>query len=369
MNRADTVLIVGGGPAGLALAIVLSQAGVLVWVAESSNYTEPRIGEHLPPGAVQTFNSLVPDRPLSCAVHQTSGGVDAYWGRSTPNQMDYLFHPIGAGANLSRPTFDRDFAMSCRDAGAAIALSTVLASAAWKRTHWSTTLRLPRGSIELSPTLIVDATGRSASFARSQGATIVADDQQIAVVQFHPRTDTTESNAGGRLLVEAAENGWWYFAPLASGSSVATYMTDADMLPHGGKRALHEWWIDQVRSTDHVKAKVIDRHGPEDGLLVRWARSQRLSPAFGKGWLAVGDAAYAFDPLASKGIAKGLEDARQSADVVLRYLSGSGDVLREHAERVIEAYNDYRRMRSGYYLLETRWSSSPFWHRRQRSAW
>ena len=155
-----------------------------------------------------------------------------------------------------------------------------------------------------------------------------------------PRTPTQrEANAGGRLLVEATENGWWYFAPLALGSCVATYMTDADMLPHGGKRALREWWIDQVRSTEHVKAKVIDRRDSESGLLVRWARSQCLSAASGKGWLAVGDAAYAFDPLASQGIAKALEGARQSAEVVLRCLSGGENLLREHAQRVIEAYN------------------------------
>lgn len=364
----DAVLIVGGGPAGLALALVLSRAGVLVWVAESSNYTEPRIGEHLPPDGVQTFNSLVPDRPLSSAVHQTSGGVDAYWGGSVPSQMDYLFHPIGAGANLSRPTFDRELAKSCREAGATIALSAVLASAVRKRTHWTTTLRVPGGSIELSPTLIIDATGRRSSFARSQGATIMAGDQQIAVLQFYPNTNATEANAGGRLLVEATENGWWYFAPLASGGSVATYMTDADMLPHGGERALREWWIDQLRRTVHVKAKVIDRHASKNGLLVRWARSQHLSHACGKGWLAVGDAAQAFDPLASNGIAKGLESARQSAAVVLGCLSGREDLLGEHAERVVEAHNAYRRMRSGYYLLESRWPSAQFWHRRQRST-
>ena len=365
----DTVLIVGAGPAGLALALVLSRTGVMVWVAESSNYTEPRIGEHLPPDGLQTLNLLVPDRSLSSVDHQTSSGVDAYWGRSIPNQMDYLFHPIGAGVNLSRPTFDRYLAMSCRDAGAMIALSAVLESATWKRTHWATTLRLPSGSIELCPTLIVDATGRSASFARRQGATIMADDQQIAVAQFYPsHTNATEASAAGRLLVEATEKGWWYFAPLALGRCVATYITDADMLPHGGKRALREWWLGQVRSAEHVKAKVIDRRDPDNGLLVRWARSQCLSAASGKGWIAVGDAACAFDPLASQGIAKALEGAWQSAEVVLRCLSGGKNLLREHAQRVVEAYTDYRRLRGGYYLLETRWPSAPFWHRRQRIA-
>lgn len=364
----DAVLIVGGGPAGLALANVLSRAGVRAWVAESSNYTEPRIGEHLTPGGIRALNELFPDRPLCSAVHQPSSGVDAYWGKRTPNQMDYLFHPIGTGANLSRPTFDRDLAMRCRDAGAKILLSAVLTSAAWKRTHWEITLRLPSGSIKLSPALIVDATGRRASFARSQGAAILEGDQQIALVQFYPPIKAAEPSAGGRLLIETTENGWWYFAPLSLERSVAAYMTDADLLPRGGKKALREWWISQVRSTVHVKRKVVDRRGSESGLLVRWARSQCLSPAAGKGWLAVGDAAHAFDPLASNGIAKGLESARQSADLVLRCLSGGENSLREHTERVAESYKEYRRMRRGYYLLETRWPSAQFWHRRQRCA-
>jgi flavin-dependent dehydrogenase len=340
---------------------------VRVWVVELSNYTEPRIGEHLPPSGIQALNSLVPDKLLSHAVHQTSSGVDAFWGGPTPSHMDYLFHPIGTGTNLSRPTFDYDLAMSCRDAGATVALSAGLTSAAWKHTHWSTTLRLPSGSIELSPTLIVDATGRRACFARTQGARIVADDQQIAVVQVHPPTHRTEATGGGRVLVEATENGWWYLGALALGSCVAMFMTDADMLPRGGKTSLRSWWLGQIRRTHHVWPNVADRHEVENGLLVRWARSQRLSHASGKGWFAVGDAAYAFDPLASQGIAKGLEGARQSADVVSRYLSGGAAVLHEHADRAVEAYDDYRRLRSGYYLLETRWPSAQFWHRRQRS--
>lgn len=362
----DTVLIMGGGPAGLALALALSQTGVRVWVAESSNYTEPRIGEHLTPDGIQALNSLIPDRPLSSKVHQSSSGVDAYWGGSAPNQMDYLFHPIGAGANLSRPTFDRDLAAKCRRAGARIALSAVLKFATWKGTYWAVALAAAGGSIELSPALIVDATGRRASFARSQGATILEGDQQIALVQFFRSNNEAESRSGGRLLIEATESGWWYYAPLSSGRSVAALMTDADLLPRGGKKALREWWSEQIRGSLHVKAKAFNRQDFENDLLVRWARSQRLSEPAGKGWLAVGDAAHAFDPLASNGIAKALEGARQSADAVLRCLSRGENSLREYREWMVETYREYCWMRRGYYLLETRWPSARFWQRRQR---
>lgn len=146
------MLIIGGGPAALTLAIVLSRTGVDVWVVELSNYTELRIGEHLPPGGVQALNMLVPNNLLSKEDHLNSSGVDAYWGHlAASNRMDYLFHPIGVGLNLSRPAFDRELALGCRVAGANSVLSTVLLSAEWRRTYWLATLKSPSRIIDLYP--------------------------------------------------------------------------------------------------------------------------------------------------------------------------------------------------------------------------
>ncbi|SDX16965.1 NAD(P)/FAD-dependent oxidoreductase [Nitrosomonas communis] len=358
----DSVLIIGGGPAGLALAIVLSRTGLDVWVTELSNYTQLRIGEHLPPSGVQALNMLVPNNLLFNENHLNSSGVDAYWGHLAPNRMDYLFHPIGVGVNLSRPAFDRDLALGCREAGANIVLSTVLLSAEWKRTYWLATLKSLSGIIDLHPKLIVDATGRCARFARIQGANVKADDQQFAVINM--RTNRNEFADGGRVLIEATENGWWYRAPLASDRSVTMYMTDADMLPRGGKATLHAWWINQLHKTNYVGANTTNCVSGR-GLVVRCARSQRLSYASGNGWLAVGDAAIALDPLASRGISKGLEEAWHSADIVLRYLSGSANVLHEYADKVIQSYSEYKKLRHSYYLTETRWPIAKFWRRRQ----
>ena len=44
--------------------------------------------------------------------------------------------------------------------------------------------------------------------------------------------------------------------------------------------------------------------------VARSARSQYLDVEFGPGWIAVGDAAMAYDPLSSQGIAKALGHGR-----------------------------------------------------------
>jgi len=359
---ADSVLIVGGGRAGLALSILLSRANLNVWVIERSNYTEPRIGEHLPPSSIQMINTLTPHRRFPNDIHMPSSGVDAYWGQSSPNQMDYLFHPIGTGVNLSRPEFDRDLAFDCREAGAHIATSATLVSADWRRTYWQATIKLPNEIVELRPKLIIDASGRRATFARSQGAAILAEDQQIAVVDI--LSPNIAGEKGGRVLIESCECGWWYRAALASGHSITMYMTDADALPRGGKAKLREWWVNQISKTDFLRTKVGDQNCTAEHLKLQWACSQRLTHASGGGWLAIGDAACAFDPLSSRGIAKGLMGAQFSADTVSRYLSGYSNALHEHNDRMIKDYEDYKQLRHSYYLTEMRWPSATFWYRR-----
>jgi len=99
-------------------------------------------------------------------------------------------------------------------------------------------------------------------------------------------------------------------------------------------------------------------------LQVTWARSQRLSRAAGEGWLAVGDAAYAFDPLASQGIAKAIDGARRGARTIASALSGDRGALRQHEHEAVDAYASYRRRRQEYYRIELRWPGASFWRRR-----
>jgi len=359
--RSHPVLVVGGGPAGLATAIELTGHGIAAVVIERTVYDDLRIGEHLQPAAVLQLRAIDPTSKLSLDAHLASAGVEAYWGSATANHMDYFLHPGQRGLNLSRPRFDADLARACESAGATVLRSASLTHASRTSRGWEVDLTVNGKARTCHVSLIVDATGRAASFSRSQGARVRAHDRQIAVVAI--ANDSNHQIDDSRSIVEAVELGWWYGAPIDAARSICMLVTDDDMLPRGANSNQRAWWFEQLGSTAQL-AHRFRSFQPSQRLIVRSARSQHLDTPCGIGWLAVGDAAMAFDPLASQGIAKALDHGKRAASSIAAYLSGDAMSLERLALDLRREYASYRAMRADYYRIEMRWPQSIFWKRR-----
>src|SRR5262249_26453424 len=151
---------------------------------------------------------------------------------------------------------------------------------------------------------LVEATGRAAAVARRQGAKRLNADRLIGLAAVL----TARSQGGDRTanccdsctLVEACADGWWYSALLPGRRLIAVYMTDADLLmgDRGPRQAL---WQMRAWQAMHTRRRL----GAFDLQVVPRvvaAMSSRLDRPSGRGWLAVGDAAMAFDPLSSQGL-------------------------------------------------------------------
>lgn len=359
-DRGHPVLIVGGGPAGLATAIELAAQRIGAVVVERSGYDDVRVGEHLKPSAVLQLRAIGSRTRLPLDTHLASAGVQAYWGSATASHMDYFSHPGQHGLNLSRPRFDAELARACERSGATVLRSAAVTRALRRKTHWEVDIVVD-GKVRTCPaSVIVDATGRVAKFSRSQGARIQAADRQLAVVAF---VDNSNQNGNTRSVVEAVEMGWWYSAPIGPDRSICMLVTDDDLLPRGAQFDQCAWWREQLGRTARVMQRFQDA-APTRELVVRSARSQRLDPACGPGWLAVGDAAMAFDPLASEGIAKALNDGQQAAASIAAYLAGDASSLHRFARDLEREYAAYCSTRAAYYQIETRWAGSVFWKRR-----
>jgi flavin-dependent dehydrogenase len=357
---AYSVLILGGGPAGLAAALELARRHIGALVIERSAYDDIRIGEHLTPPAVLQLRALDSAPSLPLDSYFASPGVEAYWGSDTPHHMDYFLHPAQQGLNLPRPQFDADLARSCELAGATILRSASLGRATRRNTVWHVEINHNGENKQIVAPIIVDATGRAATFSRRQGAKVCPHDRQIAVVRVETHAEREITNR--RSVVEAVDAGWWYRAPIGATKSLSMFVTDDDLVPRGQVK-LYQWWLDHFTRTAHLSEGLpcVDNSGT---LMTRSARSQQLDVMSGDGWLAVGDAAMAFDPLASQGIAKALDHGRRAAVAILSYLAGEGSSLERFASELQHEYVAYRKTRADYYYLEMRWTQSPFWKRR-----
>jgi flavin-dependent dehydrogenase len=225
------VLIMGGGPAGLATAIELAARDLAALVVERSDYNDVRIGEHVQPPAVLQLRALSSRLKLPLGLHFACGGVEAYWGSSEPNYTDYCFHPAQHGLSLLRPQFDADLAAACDLSGATVLRGATLKCAQKQETGWDVDIVVRGRTQGFSVSLIVDATGRSVAFSRRQGAKVYAHDRQMAIVTFE---DDANNGASTRSLIETAEIGWWYRSPIGPARSICMLITDSDLVPRGG---------------------------------------------------------------------------------------------------------------------------------------
>lgn len=359
MSSAWDVAIVGGGPAGSASAISLRQTfpSLRVLVLESSDYARPRAGEVLPPIARDILAHLGVLSQMTAPVAAASRGLACAWGSKHLDETSYFYGLGGEGWHLERNRFDAMLAAQAEALGATVQRNTSLQSTRHIGNLWQ--LQLNNGKL-VDARFVIDATGRTAIFARSNGARRQPHDALMAFSRIYQHDDVVEA----RMVVEACAHGWWYTAPLPGNRRVVSLLTDADL----GRRlrlSSEQPWKHQLFSTAHVYASL---KGAllQPGVLVRSAATVGLDRISNDSWLAAGDAASAFDPLSAQGITSALRSG---------ILAGfaAGDILCGNHAHAIARYTkiiDTQRSISlrtyhEHYARERRWSDQPFWARRQ----
>lgn len=71
-------------------------------------------------------------------------------------------------------------------------------------------------------------------------------------------------------------------------------------------------------------------------------------------WIAVGDAAAAFDPLSSMGIGHAVSCGCHAAVALIEYFNKKDGLLQEYQRGLVRNFENYLKMRHMYYDLEKR---------------
>lgn len=370
-TRYDAVIL-GGGPAGLATALSLKNhcPDIAVLVAEAGVAGRQRIGESAPPDLLLPLGQLGLTARFRADGHAPCPGSASLWGGDRVGHNDFLYNPMGPAWRLDRRRFDAMLVAAAETAGV-----TVVFDAAFRRVEVMPDLG-HRLMLDVAGTTravetrqVVDATGPEARFARALGVERRVDDTLYALAAFLPLPGILT----WQTLLEATPDGWWYAARLPDEQVVVMMVTD-----QAGLRRLRDdgtlpSWRRGLAATaligPRLAAAGVDPGAGDAEPALLPIQSSLLARVDGPGWLAVGDAAASYDPVAAQGVYKALVDGVAAGRDVAR---GCGAALppppRPRAALVAERYADYCLNRAYLYGLETRWPDALFWRERQRRA-
>ena len=366
MKTDAEVAVLGGGPAGAATALTLARAGistVLLDAADEADTTLWKIGEGLPPLARLTLQRLGVWERFAADDHLPSHGNRSAWGSSQLAERNFLFEPYGPGWHLDRQRFDALLRTATIEAGAVFypyrVTGCAFTSGAWELSSELT-------ARYVTARYVVDATGRTSWFARKQGARRLNSDGLVGVAALlAPAAQGTDRDS--LTMIEAVADGWWYAALLASGQLVMVFLSDGD-LPAAKAARTSGGWLQLLSRTEHL-ARRVAAHGyrfAREPRIVS-ANSSRLNQVTGAHWLAVGDAAAAYDPLSSQGILAALESGERAGAALVAREQGESETFADYARSVDEHWQHYLASLRFYYGQETRWPDAPFWQRRGES--
>jgi len=388
------VAIIGGGPAGCAVAISLAQSGRRVALLERTNYRTARVGETLPPAIQPLLRDLGVWEQFLADEHSAAPGLVVQWDYGQAYETDHIFNPYGCGWNLNRLKFDRTLYKAASALEGVFAFSEVSrlvckrssnrSNCAWLLTFTGNSKefhtnsgRSPGRHLSLSARFVVGATGRVAPPSLPHSLKRVSVDNMVGVVgRLPPRTSPPPLECAEaddtRIWIESVRDGWWYSVPLPDGSLVAVYLTDADLVrAQGGARTA---WQSSLAQAPRLKSRLngIEVTGEvnmlPNNLRVVAADSYCRRRLASQDYLLVGDAACAWDPLSGQGVFRALTEGRMAARAIDGYmLRGDCGALKEYEGHLLKNFDTYLQERYEMYCRETRFPASPFWRRRRKA--
>ena len=316
------VAILGGGPAGSALATLLAAQGAEVTLFDDGRRPELLVGESLVPAVIPLLRRLGLEEETA-AFSCRKPGVTFVWSpsdrfsfafaRYAPSVFPYAY-------NIPRPRFDEALLARAVGAGA----RRVVARARLEPTAGGgAELALAPETLAAAPhlhgrqpDLIVDATGRARLGARA--LKIVADrGPRDDVAHFAHFTGCRWDDLPGQVLIARLRAGWSWCIPLPDRLSVGVVM---------GREAAERLGRTPAERLERAIAadpwlSGIAGDGSRVTSVATYSNYQLISRrGVGAGWVSVGDAFGFVDPMLSPGVLLALRSAETVANTLAPYL-------------------------------------------------
>ncbi|SOD42011.1 NAD(P)/FAD-dependent oxidoreductase [Nitrosovibrio sp. Nv4] len=339
------VIVVGGGPAGAICALMLARGGARVSLLHWGGYATE--GIELVSGRARRiiekhcFDFFIQAAP-GVEIHETV----SLWNTHKPVTFNAMFNPWGPGMAVERPLFDGALRNLASAAGVSITADAKVVGIERTGDGWRLLMRSTETSSgdtdaersSIGTRFLVLATGRVATQFLDRSS--VAESSQIALMTSLPARGAEPACAPAlgppdALYIEATGNGWWYALPAADGDYFAGFCVDRSELKQR-RTPLKDFFFQELQRTC-LLSPLLSGTASIAPICGRTAGAITFNRAAGNGWIAVGDAAFASDPLSGMGIEWAIESAQLGAHALLEAMQGK---MQRGSSAVFAEYDD-----------------------------
>ncbi len=295
------ILILGLGPAGAAAARLLAAWGHEVVAIDRPGGDARRLAESVPPSAKKILRSIGVLDAVDATGFMPWRGNTVWWAGREPRIE--RFTDDDAGYQVARQELDRVLRGQAIAAGAHVVEGRVLELS---RDDDGTTVRVEQaaGSTEMRARTVIDATGRSGLIARSGYRALDASRRTVAVAASW-ESDRWPLEDDSHTLVASYPGGWAWSVPLSTRLRQFTVMVDParSQLARGHPpRDVYLAELEKVAPFGDILRDACLIDGPWGADASEYMATQYAGPGF----LLVGDAGSAINPLSSFGVKKAL---------------------------------------------------------------
>ena len=308
--------IVGGGPAGMMLGLLLARAGVDIIVLEKhADFLRDFRGDTIHPSTLEIMHELGFLDEFLKLPHQPVPRLVAQFGSQAIALADFSHLPTRAKFIAMMPQWDfLNFLASKARAYKTFRLIMRAPATALIEDNGKVigvTASSPAGPLEIRAALVVAADGRDSTLRAQSGLTVMDFGAPMDALWFRlsRRTSDTDQTQGrfdaGRLFVMLNRGDYWQCAFVipkgwnerVRAAGLEAFQRDVGtLLPFAAERAR------DIMDWEQVKLLTV-----QVNRLTTWWRA---------GFLCIGDAAHAMSPVGGVGINLAVQDAVAAANIL-----------------------------------------------------
>jgi flavin-dependent dehydrogenase len=342
-----SVAIVGAGPAGCALGILLAREGVCVTLFDDGRRPELVVGESLVPAVVPILRRLGMEQEVA-PWSSLKPGVSFIWSpdiRVSVNFKRFAPAVFPYAYNIPRPRFDEAMLAKAVAAG----VHHVPARARLQRPDAAAAgadVVLAPETVAAAPALggrpphlVVDATGRARQVAHTL-AIPARTGPRRDVAHFAHFEGFRWDDAAGQVVIARAQAGWSWCIPLQERLSIGIVLGQ-DAAARLGR--LPEERLDRAIRTDPWLSRVAGAARRVTDVAT-YGNYQLISErGHGRGWVMLGDAFGFVDPMLSPGVFLALRSAELLADRLAPWLRRRAAPSAAELDVALASYGDRQR--------------------------